>query len=114
MCCNFSAICNSRNNRKFIGGTLTMEITNVKIRRLIDDGTMLKAIVSITIDKAFAVHDLKILEKEKGNHFIAMPSWKDSKGEWHDFAHPINQETRDKITDAILPVYYNLVTEKED
>lgn len=71
-----------------------MQITDIRIRKVDKDGKM-KAVVSITIDDAFVVHDIKIIEGEKGL-FIAMPSRKASDGEYRDIAHPINSGTREK------------------
>lgn len=72
-----------------------MRITDVRVRKMTQDSKM-KAIVSITIDDEFVVHDIKVIEGEKGL-FIAMPSKKASDGEYRDIAHPINSETRDRI-----------------
>ena len=72
-----------------------MQITDVRIRRVEKEGKM-KAVVSITIDEEFVVHDIKIIEGEKGL-FIAMPSRKAADGEYRDIAHPINSTTRDRI-----------------
>ena len=70
-----------------------MQITDVRVRRIEKEGKM-KAIVSITLDNEFVVHDIKVIEGEKGL-FIAMPSRKAADGEYRDIAHPINSETRD-------------------
>ena len=72
-----------------------MEITDVRVRKVAKEGKM-KAVVSITIDNEFVVHDIKVIEGEKGL-FIAMPSRKASDGEYRDIAHPINSDTRSKI-----------------
>jgi stage V sporulation protein G len=72
-----------------------MEITDVRVRRVDKEGKM-KAVVSITIDDEFVIHDIKVIEGEKGL-FIAMPSRKSSDGEYRDIAHPINSDTRSKI-----------------
>ncbi len=64
----------------------------------------MKAVVSITIDNEFVIHDIKVIEGEKGL-FIAMPSRKSSDGEYRDIAHPINSDTRKKIQDLILTKY---------
>ncbi len=64
----------------------------------------MKAVVSITIDEEFVVHDIKVIEGEKGL-FIAMPSRKATDGEYRDIAHPINSSTRDKIQTIILEKY---------
>jgi stage V sporulation protein G len=80
-----------------------MEITDVRVRRVAKEGKM-KAVVSITIDNEFVIHDIKVIEGEKGL-FIAMPSRKSSDGEYRDIAHPINSDTRKRIQDLILDKY---------
>ncbi|MBO5609960.1 MAG: septation regulator SpoVG [Eubacterium sp.] len=80
-----------------------MDITDVRVRRVAKEGKM-KAVVSITIDNEFVIHDIKVIEGEKGL-FIAMPSRKSSDGEYRDIAHPINSDTRKKIQDLILTKY---------
>jgi len=80
-----------------------MEITDVRVRKIDSDGKM-KAVVSVTFDNEFVVHDIKIIESQNGM-FIAMPSRKAPDGEFRDIAHPINAETRAKIQDAILDKY---------
>jgi stage V sporulation protein G len=80
-----------------------MQITDVRVRKVSKDGKM-KAVVSITLDNEFVVHDIKVIEGEKGL-FIAMPSRKAGDGEYRDIAHPINSETRDKIQSIILEKY---------
>jgi stage V sporulation protein G len=80
-----------------------MTITDVRVRKVAKDGKM-KAVVSITLDDEFVVHDIKVIEGEKGL-FIAMPSRKASDGEYRDIAHPINSETRERIQQIILDEY---------
>ena len=80
-----------------------MKITDVRVRKITKEGKM-KAIVSITIDDEFVVHDIKVIEGEKGL-FIAMPSKKATDGEYRDIAHPINQATRENIQNIILDRY---------
>lgn len=80
-----------------------MQITDVRVRKVEKEGKM-KAVVSITIDDEFVVHDIKVIDGEKGL-FIAMPSRKASDGEYRDIAHPINSETRQKIQQLILDAY---------
>lgn len=80
-----------------------MNITDVRVRKVTKDGKM-KAVVSITIDDEFVVHDIKVIEGEKGL-FIAMPSRKATDGEYRDIAHPINSGTRDRIQNLILKKY---------
>jgi len=88
-----------------------MQITDVRVRKVSKDGKM-KAVVSITLDNEFVVHDIKVIEGEKGL-FIAMPSRKAGDGEYRDIAHPINSETRDKIQKIILEKYEIAVLETE-
>lgn len=80
-----------------------MQITDVRVRKVSKEGKM-KALVSITLDNEFVVHDIKVIEGDKGL-FIAMPSKKTGDGEYRDIAHPINSETRDKIQNIILEKY---------
>ena len=80
-----------------------MQITDVRVRKVAKEGKM-KAVVSITLDDEFVVHDIKVIEGEKGL-FIAMPSRKASDGEYRDIAHPINSNTRDMIQRVILDKY---------
>jgi stage V sporulation protein G len=80
-----------------------MQITDVRIRKMDKEGKM-KAVVSITIDDEFVVHDIKVIEGEKGL-FIAMPSRKASDGEYRDIAHPINSGTREHIQTLVLDRY---------
>jgi len=87
-----------------------MQITDVRIRRVTKEEGKMKAFVSITIDEEFVVHDIKVIEGEKGL-FIAMPSRKTADGEYRDIAHPINSETRGRIQDIILEKY--IETENE-
>lgn len=87
-----------------------MNITDVRVRKMTKEGKM-KAVVSITIDDEFVVHDIKVIDGEKGL-FIAMPSRKASDGEYRDIAHPINSETRDKIQKIILESYEKALLEE--
>ena len=88
-----------------------MNITDVRVRKVTKEGKM-KAVVSITIDEEFVVHDIKVIEGEKGL-FIAMPSRKATDGEYRDIAHPINSSTRDKIQTIILEKYQEAAAEEE-
>jgi len=92
-------------------GAYIMQITDVRIRRVEKEGKM-KAVVSITIDEEFVVHDIKVIEGEKGL-FIAMPSRKAADGEYRDIAHPINSETREQIQKLILEKYQETVVAEE-
>ena len=80
-----------------------MKITDIRVRK-IENGGKMKAVVSITIDEEFVVHDIKIIEGEKGL-FIAMPSRKTSDGEFKDVAHPIKSSTREELQRIILERY---------
>lgn len=80
-----------------------MQITDVRIRKIEKEGKM-KAVVSITIDDEFVIHDIKVIEGEKGM-FIAMPSRKSAEGEYKDIAHPIKSSTREQIQTLILSRY---------
>lgn len=86
-----------------------MKITDVRIRKVEKEGKM-RAVVSITIDDEFVVHDIKVIEGEKGL-FIAMPSRKAADGEYRDIAHPINSQTRDSIQRMILEKYQEVEME---
>ena len=80
-----------------------MDITDVRVRKVSVEGKM-RAIVSVTLDNEFVVHDIKVMEGENGL-FIAMPSKKGNDGEYRDIAHPINSATREKIQQLILEAY---------
>lgn len=86
-----------------------MQITDIRVRGVEKEGKM-KAVVSITIDDEFVVHDIKIIEGEKGM-FIAMPSRKAADGEYRDIAHPINTETRERLQTMILDKYREFLNE---
>ena len=88
-----------------------MNITDVRVRKVNDEGKM-KAVVSVTFDDEFVVHDIKVIEGEKGL-FIAMPSKKATDGEYRDIAHPINSETRDRIQKIILESYEKSLLEPD-
>ncbi len=89
-----------------------MNITDVRVRKISKESKM-RAIVSITIDDVFVVHDIKVIEGEKGL-FIAMPSKKATDGEYRDIAHPISSETRDFIQNIILEAYDKAKDEPDD
>ncbi|MBR4513592.1 MAG: septation regulator SpoVG [Lachnospiraceae bacterium] len=89
-----------------------MQITDVRVRKVNQEGKM-RAVVSITIDNEFVVHDIKVIEGDKGL-FIAMPSRKASDGEYRDIAHPINSETRDKIQTLILEKYEEAASQTDE
>ena len=80
-----------------------MKVTDVRLRKIQTDGRM-KALVSITLDESFVVHDLRVIEGNSGL-FVAMPSKRTPDGEFRDIAHPINSEMRQEIQDAVMKVY---------
>jgi stage V sporulation protein G len=88
-----------------------MNITDVRVRKINDEGKM-KAVVSITFDDEFVVHDIKIIDGQNGL-FIAMPSRKMGEGDFRDIAHPLLSETRNKIKDAIFAEYEKMLAEKD-
>lgn len=88
-----------------------MQITDVRVRKITKEGKM-KAIVSITLDDEFVVHDIKVIEGDKGL-FIAMPSKKAADGEYRDIAHPINSSTRERIQNMILENYEKAMLEPD-
>ena len=89
-----------------------MQITDVRVRKITKEGKM-RAIVSITIDEEFVIHDIKVIEGDKGL-FIAMPSKKATDGEYRDIAHPINSFTREKIQSIILESYQKALLEADE
>ena len=89
-----------------------MQITDVRVRKVTKEGKM-KSVVSITLDNEFVVHDIKVIEGEKGL-FIAMPSRKAADGEYRDIAHPINSDTRERIQSIILQKYEIAALESEE
>lgn len=89
-----------------------MKITDVRVRKVSREGKM-KAVVSITLDNEFVVHDIKVIEGEKGL-FIAMPSRKSADGEYRDIAHPIKSDTREKLQTIILERYKIAALENDD
>ena len=89
-----------------------MQVTDVRVRKVAKEGK-LKAVVSITMDDEFVVHDIKVIEGEKGL-FIAMPSKKTATGEYRDVAHTINSGTRDRIQDIILDKFREAMQEPDE
>ncbi|UXR69765.1 MULTISPECIES: septation regulator SpoVG [unclassified Staphylococcus] len=80
-----------------------MKVTDVRLRKIQTEGRM-KALVSITLEDAFVIHDLRVIEGNSGL-FVAMPSKRTADGEFRDIAHPINSEMRKEIQDAVMKVY---------
>lgn len=87
-----------------------MQITSVKIRKVFapEEGRgPVKGIASITIDDCFAVHDIKIIEREDGKRYVAMPCRKSNDGVYQDICHPINKEARTLIEAAVFEAYFD-------
>jgi len=80
-----------------------MVVTDVRVRRITQEGKM-RAIVSITLNDCFAVHDVRVIEGSNGL-FVAMPSKRNPNGEFRDIAHPINANTRAEIQNAVVEAY---------
>ena len=91
-------------------GGVKIKITDVRIRKLTDEGKM-KSIVSVTFDDEFVVHDIKVIEGRNGL-FVAMPSRKMGEGDFRDIAHPLTSETRNRIKDTILEAYEKALAER--
>ena len=87
-----------------------IKITDVRVRLIKKDDIKLKAIASITIDETFVVHEIRVIEGEKGV-FVAMPSRKNPEGEYRDTAHPLNTPTREYVDKTILEAYEKAVAE---
>ena len=87
-----------------------MNITDVRIRKINDEGKM-KAVVSITFDEEFVVHDIKIIKGDE-RLFIAMPSRRTPDNEYKDIAHPINVETRELLQNSILEKYQSTMIDE--
>lgn len=88
-----------------------MNITDVRMRMITHESKM-KAVVSVTFDDEFVVHDIKVIEGQNGL-FIAMPSRKVGESDFRDIAHPLTSETRNRIKDAIFAEYEKLSTEEQ-
>jgi len=86
-----------------------MNVTDVRIRKLNQEGKM-RAIVSVTFDDSFVIHDIKIIEGQNGL-FIAMPSRKVAEGDYRDIAHPINSQTRNSLQEIIFAEYEKAIAE---
>src|SRR5699024_3885411 len=80
-----------------------MKVRYVRLRKIQTDGRM-QAIVSITLEESFVVHDLRVIEANTGL-FVGMPSKRTPDGEFRDIAHTINSEMRQEIQDAVMKVY---------
>ncbi|SDK99768.1 septation regulator SpoVG [Lacicoccus qingdaonensis] len=81
-----------------------MQITDVRLRKVNNQDTRMKALVSITFEDSFVIHDLRVIEGNNGL-FVAMPSKRTPDGEFRDIAHPINSEMRQHVQEEIMKVY---------
>ena len=93
-----------------------LEITDIRVKKILTESSAeskMKAVVSVTFDDAFVVHDIKIIEGQE-KLFTAMPSRKTQDGEFKDIAHPINREMRVKLEEAILAEYRNVLEQSEE
>ena len=88
-----------------------MNITDIRMR-LMNKDTKMRAVASVTLDNEFVIHDIKVIEGEKG-WFIAMPSRKSADGEYRDIAHPIKSDVRDELQKAILDEYKKVLEQAE-
>ena len=93
-----------------------LEITDIRVKKIINEisaESKMKAVVSVTFDDAFVVHDIKVIEGQD-KLFTAMPSRKTQDGEFKDIAHPINRETRVKLEEAILAEYQKVLEQSTE
>ena len=84
-----------------------MEISDIKIRKTMNDGR-LRAVVSITIDNAIAIHDIKLVQGDE-RMFVAMPSRREESGIFRDIIHPISSNVREEIEEKILNAYQTYI-----
>ena len=89
-----------------------MEITDIRVKKISSDSKM-KAVVSVTFDDAFVVHDIKVIEGQD-KLFTAMPSRKTPENEFKDIAHPINSEMRETLEKAIIAKYEEVIAAEEE
>ncbi|CAM3399005.1 septation regulator SpoVG [Nosocomiicoccus ampullae] len=81
-----------------------MKITDVRLRKVNNPDTRMKALASITFDDSFVVHDLRVIDGNNGM-FVAMPSKRTADGEFRDIAHPINSDMRQHVQEEVMRVY---------
>ena len=89
-----------------------MEITDVKIRKIFDEGPM-KAVVSVTFDSALALHDVKVINA-RDKFFVVMPSRKNPDGTYRDIVHPINSTMRNMLEEKVIGAYFKYLKDIED
>lgn len=93
-----------------------LEITDIRVKKILTDSTAeskMRAVVSVTFDDSFVVHDIKIIEGQD-KLFTAMPSRKTQEGEYKDIAHPINRDMRLRLEEAILAEYQKVLAQSAD
>ncbi len=91
-----------------------MEITRVDVRPMKNpNNPKMRAFVSITFDDEFAVCDIRLLQHENGDYFLAFPNKQITPGNYKDTAHPVNQATRDRFTDVVVKKYFEKLEEEE-
>jgi stage V sporulation protein G len=91
-----------------------MKITKVSVRKVENGNPKMKGTAYIEIDNCFAIENIRIIEKNDGSLFAAMPSKKRNDGEFHDICHPINEETRNMFNKAIIDEYNNIEDNKQE
>ncbi len=91
-----------------------MKITKVSVRKVENGNPKMKGTAYIEIDNCFAIENIRIIEKNDGSLFAAMPSKKRNDGEFHDICHPINEETRNMFNSAIIDEYNNIEDNKQE
>ncbi|MBQ9746638.1 MAG: septation regulator SpoVG [Clostridia bacterium] len=89
-----------------------MEITDVKIRKIFEEGPM-KAVVSVTFDNALALHDVKVINA-RDKFFVVMPSRKNPDGTYRDIVHPINATMRSTLEETVIGTYFKYLKDIED
>ncbi len=89
-----------------------MEITDVKIRKIFEEGPM-KAVASLTFDNAIALHDVKVINA-RDKYFVVMPSRKNPDGTYRDIIHPINAQMRAKLEETVIGAYFKYLKDIED
>ena len=92
-----------------------MKISDIRIKLVNKENSKVKAIAAMTIEDCFVVHDIRLMQRDEGDYYIAMPSRKNLKtGKFDDIAHPINAETRKMIQDVILEKYNSMEDEAQE
>ena len=90
-----------------------MKITKVSVRKVENSNEKMKGTAYVELDECFAIENIRIIERQDGTLFAAMPSKKNAKGEYRDTCHPINEETRNMFNEAIIEEYNRISNETE-